>query len=66
MHVGHPHRKDTEDAPASPFGGDGRQILESIHSQLMGLPGETEVFPGHGDPTTIAREKRSNYFLQGL
>ena len=47
-------------------GGDGRQILESIHGQLMGLPGETEVFPGHGDPTTIAREGRSNYFLQGL
>jgi glyoxylase-like metal-dependent hydrolase (beta-lactamase superfamily II) len=47
-------------------GGDGRQILESIHNQLLPLPGETEVFPGHGDPTTIAREKRSNYFLQRL
>jgi hydroxyacylglutathione hydrolase len=47
-------------------GGDGRQILESIHGQLMGLPGETEVFPGHGDRTTIGRERRSNYFLQGL
>jgi glyoxylase-like metal-dependent hydrolase (beta-lactamase superfamily II) len=45
-------------------GGDGRQILESIHGQLMGLPGETEVFPGHGDSTTIAREKSSNYYLQ--
>jgi hydroxyacylglutathione hydrolase len=47
-------------------GGDGRQILESIRGQLMGLPGETEVFPGHGEPTTIGRERRSNYFLQGL
>jgi hydroxyacylglutathione hydrolase len=47
-------------------GGDSRQILESIHCQLLGLPGDTEVFPGHGDSTTIAREKRSNYFLQGL
>src|ERR1039458_5057649 len=47
-------------------GGDGRQILRSIHDQLLPLPSETEVFPGHGDPTTIAREKRSNYFLQGL
>jgi glyoxylase-like metal-dependent hydrolase (beta-lactamase superfamily II) len=46
-------------------GGNGRQILESIHRQLLVLPGETEVFPGHGSPTTIAREKRSNYFLQG-
>jgi glyoxylase-like metal-dependent hydrolase (beta-lactamase superfamily II) len=47
-------------------GGDGRQILRSIHDQLLHLPGDTEVFPGHGEPTTIAREKRSNYFLQGL
>ncbi len=47
-------------------GGDGRQILQSIHDRLLPLPGETEVFPGHGDPTTIAREKRSNYFLQNL
>jgi hydroxyacylglutathione hydrolase len=47
-------------------GGNSRQILESIHGQLLGLPGDTEVFPGHGDPTTIAREKRSNYFLQHL
>ena len=47
-------------------GGDGRQILRSIHDQLLPLPGDTEVFPGHGEPTTIAREKHSNYFLQGL
>jgi len=46
-------------------GGDSRQILQSIHSQLMPLPGETVVFPGHGGPTTIAREKESNYFLRG-
>jgi len=45
-------------------GGDSRQILQSIHSQLMPLPGETQVFPGHGGPTTIAREKESNYFLR--
>ena len=47
-------------------GGDSRQILQSIHDQLLPLPDETEVFPGHGDATTIARERRSNYFLQGL
>jgi hydroxyacylglutathione hydrolase len=47
-------------------GGDGRQILQSIHDQLLPLPGDTEVFPGHGAPTTIAREKRSNYFLQRM
>jgi len=47
-------------------GGDGRQILRSIHSKLMPLPEDTVVIPGHGDKTTIGREKRFNYFLQGF
>lgn len=46
-------------------GGDSRQLLESIQSQLLVLPGKTAVFPGHGDQTTIEREKRFNFFLQG-
>jgi hydroxyacylglutathione hydrolase len=44
-------------------GGDERQILISIHDKLMGLPEETVVYPGHGDTTTIVREKRGNPFL---
>jgi len=44
-------------------GGDGRQILRSIHEKLMPLPEETEVIPGHGGNTTIGREKRFNPFL---
>jgi glyoxylase-like metal-dependent hydrolase (beta-lactamase superfamily II) len=47
-------------------GGDGKQILRSIHDKLLPLPEETMVFPGHGDVTTIGREKESNYFLRGL
>ena len=47
-------------------GGDGKQILRSIHDKLLPLPEETLVIPGHGDNTTIGREKRSNYFLQNL
>jgi hydroxyacylglutathione hydrolase len=47
-------------------GGDGRQILRSIHQKLMPLPEETVVIPGHGDTTTIGREKQFNYFLQGM
>lgn len=31
------------------------RIVESITSKLHTLPGETLVFPGHGDATTIAR-----------
>jgi len=30
------------------------------------LPAETVVFPGHGDITTIGREKQFNYFLREL
>jgi glyoxylase-like metal-dependent hydrolase (beta-lactamase superfamily II) len=45
-------------------GGDARQILRSIHEKLMPLPGETLVIPGHGDTTTIDRERQFNFFLQ--
>ena len=45
-------------------GGDGRQILRSIHDKLLPLPEETIVIPGHGENTTIGREKRMNPFLQ--
>jgi hydroxyacylglutathione hydrolase len=47
-------------------GGDGKQILRSIHNKLLPLPPETLVIPGHGENTTISREKQYNYFLQGL
>jgi len=47
-------------------GGDGRQILHSIHDKLLPLPDDAIVIPGHGETTTIGREKRFNYFLQGL
>jgi hydroxyacylglutathione hydrolase len=44
-------------------GGDGRQILASIHTKLMTLPADAIVIPGHGANTTIGREKESNPFL---
>lgn len=44
-------------------GGDGRQILVSIHDKLLSLPDETVVIPGHGRNTTIGREKELNPFL---
>ena len=47
-------------------GGDYRQILRSIHSQLLTLPETAAVFPGHGPATTIGREREYNPFLQGL
>ena len=47
-------------------GGNPRQILRSIEGQLLRLPEETVVVPGHGPNTTIGREKQRNPFLQGL
>lgn len=47
-------------------GGDGRQILRSIAGKLLVLPDDATVIPGHGPVTTIGRERRDNYFLQGL
>jgi glyoxylase-like metal-dependent hydrolase (beta-lactamase superfamily II) len=47
-------------------GGDGRQILRSIHDKLLTLPEATVVIPGHGDATTIGREKQRNPFLRGM
>jgi glyoxylase-like metal-dependent hydrolase (beta-lactamase superfamily II) len=45
-------------------GGDGRQILRSIHAKLMPLPEGAIVIPGHGPSTTIGREKERNPFLR--
>jgi hydroxyacylglutathione hydrolase len=47
-------------------GGDGRQILRSIKNQLLPLPEDAVVVPGHGPVTTIGREKDRNPFLQNL
>jgi glyoxylase-like metal-dependent hydrolase (beta-lactamase superfamily II) len=47
-------------------GGDGRQILRSISNKLLPLPEDTTVICGHGDATTIGREKKRNPFLRGL
>jgi hydroxyacylglutathione hydrolase len=37
---------------------DFRQIVKSITEKLFGLPDHTEVYPGHGEATTIGREKK--------
>ncbi len=47
-------------------GGDGRLILSSIKTRLLDLPNDAVVIPGHGDSTTIGREKKHNPFLRQL
>jgi hydroxyacylglutathione hydrolase len=46
------------------WGGSLKDLLDSIHGQLLPLPGCTLVFPGHGPATTIENEKVSNPFLR--
>jgi len=41
-------------------------LLANIKSNLLSLPEETRVLPGHGPATTIGREKRTNPFLVGI
>lgn len=45
-------------------GGDGRQLIASIHEHLLTLPGETVVLPGHNQTTTIRDEHSLNPFLR--
>lgn len=46
-------------------GGDLETILASIRRELLVLPGDTVVYPGHGPATTIGEEKAENPFLDG-
>lgn len=45
-------------------GADGPTLLRSIREQLLTLPDDYTVHPGHGLATTIGHERRSNPFLQ--
>ena len=45
-------------------GGNFRQIIDSIHGQLLSLAEDTRVLPGHGPETTIATEREMNPYLQ--
>jgi glyoxylase-like metal-dependent hydrolase (beta-lactamase superfamily II) len=45
-------------------GGDFETLMRSMAAKVLPLPAETDVFPGHGPTTTLARELQSNPFLQ--
>lgn len=44
-------------------GGNYSELIESIDRELLSLPEDTVVLPGHGPSSTIGEEKRSNPFL---
>jgi len=46
------------------LGGDYDSIINSIKDKLMIYPDDIKVFPGHGAPSTIGRERTSNPFLR--
>ena len=46
------------------LGGDYDVLMKSLLERVMQLPGDTDVIPGHGQPTSICREATSNPFLQ--
>ena len=43
--------------------GDERELLKSIRERLLIFDDDTIIYPGHGEPSTIGREKMSNPFL---
>ncbi len=43
--------------------GDMELEIMSIKEKLMVLPDDVRVYPGHGDMTTIGRERKGNMFL---
>jgi hydroxyacylglutathione hydrolase len=44
-------------------GGNYQQLLHSIRTKLLNLDDRIKVYPGHGLPTTIGQERRTNPFL---
>ncbi|MGI9610548.1 MAG: MBL fold metallo-hydrolase [Acidimicrobiia bacterium] len=47
-------------------GGSFDTLMTSMQEQILPLPGDTEVLPGHGPATTLAHERRTNPFLTQL
>jgi hydroxyacylglutathione hydrolase len=44
-------------------GGSFSKIIASLHDRVLALPDETVVVPGHGELTSIGKERESNPFL---
>jgi glyoxylase-like metal-dependent hydrolase (beta-lactamase superfamily II) len=44
-------------------GGDEKLLIRGIREELLTLPGDTLVLPGHGPNTTLDREKQTNPYV---
>lgn len=47
-------------------GGDYDQLINSINEKILPLGNDYTVYTGHGDNTTIGRERTTNPFLTGV
>jgi hydroxyacylglutathione hydrolase len=47
-------------------GGNFEQLMDSINRKILTLDDDFTVYSGHGNETTVGREKRTNPFLTGF
>lgn len=47
-------------------GGDYDMLRRSIVSEILPLPSDTVIYPGHGPATDVGREKMTNPFLEDM
>lgn len=45
--------------------GDFRALMQSMETEVLTLPDDTRVLPGHGPETTVGRERSTNPFIVG-
>lgn len=48
------------------WGGDYRTLINSIKSKLLSLDDDVVIYPGHGEASTIGRERAENPFLNEI
>jgi glyoxylase-like metal-dependent hydrolase (beta-lactamase superfamily II) len=46
------------------WGGNYNTLINSINTKLMILPDDVEIYPGHGEKSSIGFERKNNPFLQ--
>ena len=47
-------------------GGDHELLIAGIRRKLLTMPADTRICPGHGPPTTVGHESRTNPFVSGI
>ncbi|MBN1288926.1 MAG: MBL fold metallo-hydrolase [Actinobacteria bacterium] len=47
-------------------GSSTEDLLESIRREVLSLPDDYRIWPGHGPATTVGKERRSNPYLENL